>query len=177
MTARGPCEHSLIIAPYVRIWDLCGQMSKKYSVPRSSGAPVKIYNMTYMTARANLTWLCHVPPPTPIKSEIASPHNTITLSLPHRRRHQGIYRQNMAAGVQKKSGKRAHLILMGIITWSVHQYQAARMVNPNVIPVQGRSPLTGSRKRCMASERGRWQVVFGTTRDGMAVAYALSRFW
>lgn len=48
-------EHSLTLAYYVRIWDLCGQMSKKYTVPRSSGAPMKVYNMTSMTARANLT--------------------------------------------------------------------------------------------------------------------------
>lgn len=53
-------------------------------------------------------------------------------------------------------------------TWSVHQYHVAMMDSPNVIPVQGRSPEIGSRKRCMASALGRWQVVLGTILDGTA---------
>lgn len=54
------------------------------------------------------------------------------------------------------------------ITWSVHQYHVAKTVRPRVMPVQGKSPLMGSRKRCMASRLGRWQVVLGTIFDGMA---------
>lgn len=53
-------------------------------------------------------------------------------------------------------------------TWSVHQYHVAMMDNPKVIPVQGRSPEIGSRKRCMASALGRWQVALGTILDGTA---------
>lgn len=55
-------------------------------------------------------------------------------------------------------------------TWSVHQYQVAMMVSPKVIPVHGRSAVEGSRNMCMASARGRWQVVLATVLDGMAWA-------
>ena len=53
-------------------------------------------------------------------------------------------------------------------TWSVHQYHVAMIDSPKVIPVQGRSPETGSRERCIASALGRWQVVLGTILDGTA---------
>ena len=38
-------------------------------------------------------------------------------------------------------------------TWSAHQYQIELMVSP-IHPGQGRSPVTGSLTRCMASSRG-----------------------
>lgn len=63
---------------------------------------------------------------------------------------------------------------MLVLTWSVHQYQVAMMVRPKVIPVHGRSPVEGSRNICMASARGRWQVVLGMVLDGVAWAYAAS---
>lgn len=63
---------------------------------------------------------------------------------------------------------------MLVLTWSVHQYQVAMMVRPKVIPVHGRSPVEGSRNICMASARGRWQVVLGMVLEGMAWAYAAS---
>lgn len=56
------------------------------------------------------------------------------------------------------------------LTWSVHQYQVAMMVSPKVIPVHGRSAVWGSRNMCMASARGRWQVVLATVLDGIAWA-------
>lgn len=55
------------------------------------------------------------------------------------------------------------------LTWSVHQYQVARTESPKVMPVHGRSPEAGSRKRCMASGLGRWQVALGILFDGTAL--------
>lgn len=57
---------------------------------------------------------------------------------------------------------------MFTFTWSVHQYQVAKTDSPRVMPVQGRSPETGSRKRCMASALGRWHVVLGIILAGTA---------
>lgn len=59
---------------------------------------------------------------------------------------------------------------MMTLTWSVHQYQVAMMVRPKVIPVHGRSPVKGSRNMCIASARGKWQVVLVIILDGMARA-------
>lgn len=67
-------------------------------------------------------------------------------------------------------GRQVVWATMWTLTWSVHQYQVAMMVRPKVIPVHGRSPVWGSRNMCMASARGRWQVVLGTVLDGMALA-------
>lgn len=61
-------------------------------------------------------------------------------------------------------------------TWSEHQYQVANMVRPRVMPGQGRSPVTASLNRCMASWRGRWQVLFGMILLGTAMLYTRSRF-
>lgn len=50
------------------------------------------------------------------------------------------------------------------------------MVRPRVMPGQGRSPVTASLNRCMASWRGRWQVLLGMTLLGTAALYTCSRF-
>lgn len=55
-----------------------------------------------------------------------------------------------------------------MFTWSVHQYHMAKTESPKVMPVQGRSPEAGSRKRCMASGLGKWQVALGIILDGTA---------
>lgn len=60
-------------------------------------------------------------------------------------------------------------------TWSVHQYHVASMVSPRVIPGQGRSPVTASLNRCMASCRGRWQVLLGMILLGTALLYRSAR--
>lgn len=60
-------------------------------------------------------------------------------------------------------------------TWSLHQYQVASMVSPRVIPGQGRSPVTAFLNRCIASGRGRWQVLLGMILLGTAMLYTCSR--
>lgn len=44
------------------------------------------------------------------------------------------------------------------------------------MPGQGRSPVTASLNRCMASWRGRWQVLLGMILLGTAMLYTCSRF-
>lgn len=44
------------------------------------------------------------------------------------------------------------------------------------MPGQGRSPVTASLNRCMASWRGRWQVLLGMILLGTATLYTCSRF-
>lgn len=44
------------------------------------------------------------------------------------------------------------------------------------MPGHGRSPETASLNRCMASWRGRWQVLLGMILLGTAMLYTCSRF-
>lgn len=62
------------------------------------------------------------------------------------------------------------------VTWSLHQYHVASIVSPSVMPGQGRSPVTASLNKCMASWRGRWQLLLGMIFLGTAMLYTRSRF-